>query len=98
MAQCATPTFNPGSSGVRIRALQITVSINTTTTGAYLRYTTDGSTPTSSHGTLIQATSGNVTLQYGHGCMMLKAIAYKAGLVSSAIKLTPTASMRVKHD
>jgi hypothetical protein len=64
----------------------VTVTIKTATTGAYLRYTLDRSTPTggpSGHGTRIAAASGKVTFGIGH--KTLKAIAYKAGWVDSLI-------------
>jgi hypothetical protein len=82
--QCATPTLTPPSaSGPAGTA--VTVTITTTTTGAYLRYTLDGSTPTggpSGHGKQITAASGNVVVVFGR---TLKAIAYKAGLTDSSI-------------
>ena len=64
----------------------VTVTIKTATTGAYLRYTLDRSTPTggpSGHGTKIAAASGKVTFPIGH--KTLKAIAYKAGSTTSLI-------------
>jgi hypothetical protein len=84
MAQCAKPTLTP--PGVSGAVHSVTVTIKTATTGAYLRYTLDGSTPTggaSGHGTKIAATSGQVTFPIGH--KTLKAIAYKAGLLDSSI-------------
>jgi hypothetical protein len=83
-AQCAKPTLSPpgGTFGVR----RVTVTIRTVTTGAYLRYTLDRSTPTggpSGHGTKIAAASGQVTFGIGH--KQLKAIAYKAGWTTSLI-------------
>ena len=41
--QCATPTFTP-AAGTYSSAQSVTIS--TTTGGATIRYTTDGSTPT----------------------------------------------------
>jgi hypothetical protein len=46
---CATPTFSP-SPGTY--ALAQTVTISDTTTGATIRYTLDGSTPTETNGTM----------------------------------------------
>ena len=54
--------------------------LSSTTAGASIRYTTDGSTPTSSVGTLYNntaiAVSNNLTL---------KAIAYKTGMTDSLV-------------
>src|SRR4029077_14476341 len=79
---CAKPTLTP-PSGSGPAGTTITVTIATTTTGAYLRYTLDGSTPTcgsSGHGTLIAAQTGvvHVPLPDVFG-RTLKAIACKAG-------------------
>ena len=82
--QCAKPTLSP--SGLSGPVHSVTVTIATATTGAYLRYTLDGSTPTggpSGHGTKILASSGKVTFSIGH--KTLKAIAYKAGWTTSLI-------------
>jgi hypothetical protein len=84
--QCAKPTLAP--PGVSGPVLNVTVTIKTATTGAYLRYTLDGSTPTggpSGHGTLIAAASGKVAFHFDARGRTLKAIAYKAGLVNSLI-------------
>ena len=74
--QCATPTFNPvaGTYG----SAQ-TVTISTATGGASIRYTTNGTTPSSTVGTVYSsavAVSANTTLQ---------AIAYKSSLSNSAV-------------
>ena len=69
-AECGTPTFDPGEDtyvGVQ------TVTISTVTDGATIRYTTDGTDPTFSSGTVYSEpieVSCTTTL---------KAIAYKAG-------------------
>jgi len=67
----------------------VRVTIKTATTGANLRYTLDGSTPTrgpSGHGTRIAAASGQITVAgIGANGRTLKAIAYKAGWVDSLI-------------
>jgi hypothetical protein len=81
MAQCAKPTLTP--PGVTGPVHSVTVTIRTATTGAYLRYTLDGSTPTSGHGTKIAAASGKAVFPIGH--KTLKAIAYKAGWTTSLI-------------
>ena len=82
--QCAKPTLSP--PGVSGPVHSVTVTIATATTGAYLRYTLDGSTPTggsSGHGSRILASSGKVTFPIGH--KTLKAIGYKAGWTTSLI-------------
>jgi hypothetical protein len=84
---CAKPTLTP-PSGSGPAGTTITVTI-ATTTGAYLRYTLDGSTPTcgsSGHGTLIAAQTGvvHVPLPDVFG-RTLKAIACKAGCADSPI-------------
>ena len=82
--QCAKPTLIP--SDETHATTSVTVRIATATTGAYLCYTLDRSTPTggpSGHGTKILASSGKVTFPIGH--KTLKAIAYKAGWTTSLI-------------
>jgi hypothetical protein len=86
MAQCAKPTLTP--PGVSGPVHSVTVTIKTATTGAYLRYTLDGSTPTggsSGNGTQIAAASGKVSFTVGSREKTLKAIAYKPGLADSPI-------------
>jgi hypothetical protein len=75
-AQVAAPAFSP-AAGTYSSAQS--VSITSATSGATLRYTTDGSTPTPSHGTIV---SGAVNIA---STATLKAIAYKSGLVDSAV-------------
>jgi hypothetical protein len=55
------------------------VAISTTTTGALIRYTTDGSTPTETNGTIY---SGAVTIST---TTTLKAIAYEGGFSDSSV-------------
>lgn len=72
----ARPAFNPPPgifNGDR------TVEIVTSTPGAQIRYTTDGSAPTPSHGTLY---AGPVTVTSDTN---LRAIAYKSGLSNSPV-------------
>jgi len=74
--QVATPTFTP-PAGTYSSGQSIT--IGTTTAGASIRFTTDGSTPTSSFGTVYVSpvpVSSNLTL---------KAIAYKTGMTDSLV-------------
>src|SRR6202790_851758 len=73
----AAPTFNPPAGPYASPQM---VSINTTTSGASIRYTTDGSTPTSSVGTLYNNTPVAV-----NSTLTLKAIAYKTGLTDSSV-------------
>ncbi|MCU1337781.1 MAG: hypothetical protein JWO19_3362 [Bryobacterales bacterium] len=75
-APVTTPTFNP-PAGTYSSAQAVTIS--TTTADASIRYTTDGSTPTSSTGTLY---SGPVSV---NSSMTLKAIAYRIGMTDSAV-------------
>ena len=73
---CATPTFNP-AAGAYGSAQSVTIS--TTTGGATIRYTTDGSTPSETAGT-VYSSPVNISVNY-----TLKAIAYKTGYTDSAV-------------
>ena len=84
--QCAKPTLTPPGGNFQVHS--VTVTITTATTGAYLRYTLDGSTPTggpTGHGTLIKAASGKVGVGTSPVGKTLKAIAYKAGWTDSLV-------------
>jgi hypothetical protein len=82
-AKVATPTFAPDGKTSSLHS--VSVKISCSTSGATIRYTTDGSTPTSTHGTII--TSGSsVTIFPPRAGMTLKAMAYKSGLTNSAVK------------
>ncbi len=70
----STPTFNPTPGNY---ATAQSVTLTTTTTGASIRYTTDGSTPTSTTGSLYTSPI-NVA-----SATTLKAIAYKASAPDS---------------
>ena len=72
----SAPTFSP-AAGTYTSAQSVTLS--TTTAGASIRYTTDGSTPTSATGTLY---SGPVSVA---ASLTVKAIAYKSGSTDSAV-------------
>jgi len=79
-SQVATPTFNPGS-GTYISAP--TVTIATSTAGATIYYTTDGSTPTTSstvYTAPVPITTATATTPEG-----LQAIATKSGLKNSSV-------------
>lgn len=56
-----------------------TVTITTPTPGATIRYTTDGSIPTSSHGVIYSAPFG----VSGNTAVLVKALAYRAGWLDS---------------
>ncbi|MCK4796308.1 MAG: chitobiase/beta-hexosaminidase C-terminal domain-containing protein [Spirochaetes bacterium] len=71
-----TPTFSPLGGTYTIAQ---NVIISTTTSGATLRFTTDGSTPSSTHGT-IYSESVNIS-----STTTLKAIAYKTGMSDSTV-------------
>jgi hypothetical protein len=86
--QCAKPTLTPPDASHSVTSVPVT--IRTATEGAYLRYTLDGSTPTSGpsgNGTEITASSGTVSVEFGVGPKgtTLKAVAYKEGLADSPI-------------
>jgi len=72
----ATPTFNPPAGTYASTQL---VTISTTTPGASIRYTTNGSPPSSTVGTVY---AGPVSVS---SSLTLKAIAYKTGMTDSAI-------------
>jgi hypothetical protein len=74
--QVATPAFSP--AGGSYSSAQ-SVSITSATSGASVRYTTDGSTPSETAGTLY---SGPVSIS---STKTLKAIAYKTGMTDSTV-------------
>lgn len=59
-----------------------TVTLTTTTAGAQIRYTLDGSIPTASSGTLIAASTGPVTVSAN---VTLKAMAFKDSMTDSMV-------------
>jgi len=73
---CAAPTFSP-TAGVYASAQ--TVTISSTTGGASIRYTTDGTNPTETTGTLY---TGPVTIS---SSCTLKAMAYATGYSDSSV-------------
>jgi chitinase len=72
----AAPVFTPAAGTYTSTQ---TISISSTTSGASIRYTTNGTTPTSTTGTLY---SGPVTIA---ATTTLKAIAYKSGSTDSSV-------------
>jgi hypothetical protein len=83
-SQCKKPTLFPASASGS-GGTPITVRIKTETTGAYLRWTDDGSKPVGGfpgHGKLIKASSGPAPTVFGR---TLKALAFKIGLDDSPI-------------
>jgi hypothetical protein len=72
----SAPTFSPAAA--TYTATQ-TVTISSTTSGASIRYTTDGSTPSDTAGTVY---SGPVTVS---ATTSFKAIAYKTGMMNSTV-------------
>ena len=73
-SQVATPTFSPAPG-----PYTQPITISTTTPGATIRYTTDGSTPTSSTGTIYTSpVAVSVT-------STVKAIAYESGASDSSV-------------
>lgn len=72
----STPTFSP-PGGTYDSAQSVT--IDCATLGASIRYTTDGSTPTSSYGGLY---SGPVSVS---SATTLQAVAYEAGMIDSEV-------------
>jgi hypothetical protein len=72
----ATPTFSPAAGKY---ASTQTIAISTTTSGASIRYTNDGSAPSETVGTLY---SGPITIS---STTTIKAIAYGSGMIDSAV-------------
>ncbi len=72
-----TPVFSP-TPGTYTAAQNITIS--TTTPLAQIRYTTDGSAPSAATGTLINGSSGSVSIG---NTTTLRAFAFKSGMVNS---------------
>ncbi|MGE5740986.1 MAG: chitobiase/beta-hexosaminidase C-terminal domain-containing protein [Candidatus Aminicenantes bacterium RBG_16_66_30] len=72
----AAPIFNPGA-GTYSSALDVTIT--TTTSGATIRYTTDGSTPTTTSGTVYAAPI------HVADAMTLNAVAYRSGWTTSTV-------------
>ncbi len=76
--QVSAPVF---SSDTGVYGSSPSVSMSLVTSGALIRYTTDGSIPTETVGTLYS----NVPVTIGAGATTLQAIAYKSGQVDSKV-------------
>lgn len=75
---CETPTLTPPGGSYSAGTIRITIQTNTV--GAYLSYTTDGTTPTPTHGTIVKAQSVLVPIPCVYGrTLRLQAIAFKPG-------------------
>jgi alpha-galactosidase len=74
----AAPVFSPGG-GTYTSAQMVTIT--SATSGALIRYTTDGSTPTESNGTLYS----NTAVSIATGTTNLQAIAYATGFTDSSV-------------
>jgi uncharacterized repeat protein (TIGR03803 family) len=92
----AAPVFSPAAETYPT-AQTVTITVPS---GAFVRYTTDGSTPTETNGTLYF--SGAVSVG---GTTVLKAVAYESGLADSpvasglyTITNSPAAGLNVLHD
>ncbi len=77
LVQVATPTFNPVGG---VYSSTQSVAIASATSGATIRYTTNGTTPTQANGTVY---TGPVAIP---ATTTLKAIAYKSGMADSAVR------------
>jgi hypothetical protein len=91
LSPVATPVFTPVAGPY---LTQPAVAITSATSGATIRYTTDGSTPTELNGTIYTgpvtmpiAVDTNLTgfLTNCSGVTMLKAVAYKSGMADSPV-------------
>ena len=74
--QCAAPAFNPAAGTF---TTSTSVTITTSTGGASINYTTNGTTPSSTVGT-VYASPVSIT-----ATSTLQAIAYETGLTNSAV-------------
>ncbi|HTB80291.1 MAG TPA: chitobiase/beta-hexosaminidase C-terminal domain-containing protein, partial [Opitutaceae bacterium] len=78
MPVVAAPSFNPPGGTYTGTT---SVSLTTSTSNASIRYTTDGSTPSETNGTLYSGTAVSI----GPGATTLQAIAYESGFTDSSV-------------
>ncbi len=83
LATVAPPTFDPPGGPYRTGSLPVTLT--TTTPGATIWYTTDGSTPTPTSGTPINSGESIVLDLQRNPAITLKAIAYKENWAASGV-------------
>ena len=81
LSSCVKPTLGPGNA-IGSNNKQITVEIETTTPGASLSWTDNGSTPTSTSCNIIPGPKGDAITVYGR---TLRAIAFKTGMDNSPV-------------
>jgi hypothetical protein len=79
----AMPTMKPAPGTYGTYDGQKNVAIATTTSGAQLSYTMDGTTPTPTHGTV--TTYNNATIVIPYGTTTLKVMAYRSGYTDSPV-------------
>jgi hypothetical protein len=89
--RCSSPGFNPAAGSYTANSSGVKpMVISDATIGSSVRYTKDGTTPTSISGTLISPPNANstpsATIQLPVATTTLKAIAFKTGLTDSAVQ------------
>jgi hypothetical protein len=83
-AKVVTPTFTP-PDGSTFSHLLISVNVQTSTPGASLSYTTDGSLPSPTHGKIV-AGGTNISIQITKAVgVTVRAMAFKSGMNNSAV-------------
>lgn len=78
------PSISANPSGDVSNEIAVTISMNSATSGVTIRYTTDGTEPTTTSSKYTGAFSLNATSSEG-GTVTIKAIAIKEGMVNSSI-------------
>jgi RHS repeat-associated protein len=85
--QVATPALNPAGDYIYFTSGFKDITVATTTAGATIHYTINGSPPTSTSGTLIASSSGTVRLTPSPGGTTLQVIAFKPGMNDSEVNV-----------